>query len=47
MFDGFEEDKDGFLEWCLDDEDEEMGIFDVFGVFLFFKKGFKEFIFEE
>ncbi|XP_011912659.1 PREDICTED: PERQ amino acid-rich with GYF domain-containing protein 1 isoform X2 [Cercocebus atys] len=32
--DGFEEDKDGLPEWCLDDEDEEMGTFDASGAFL-------------
>ncbi|EAW76498.1 PERQ amino acid rich, with GYF domain 1, isoform CRA_c [Homo sapiens] len=31
---GFEEDKDGLPEWCLDDEDEEMGTFDASGAFL-------------
>lgn len=34
MPDGFEEDKDGLPEWCLDDEDEEMGTFDASGAFL-------------
>lgn len=32
--DGFEDDKDGLPEWCLDDEDEEMGTFDASGAFL-------------
>lgn len=31
---GLEEDKDGLPEWCLDDEDEEMGTFDASGAFL-------------
>ncbi|XP_022356259.1 GRB10-interacting GYF protein 1 isoform X2 [Enhydra lutris kenyoni] len=45
--DGFEEDKDGLPEWCLDDEDEEMGTFDASGAFLPLKKGPKEPIPEE
>lgn len=32
--DGFDDDKDGLPEWCLDDEDEEMGTFDASGAFL-------------
>jgi PERQ amino acid-rich with GYF domain-containing protein len=32
--DGFEDDKDGLPEWCLEDEDEEMGTFDASGAFL-------------
>lgn len=44
---GFEEDKDGLPEWCLDDEDEEMGTFDASGAFLPLKKGPKEPIPEE
>uniref|UniRef100_A0A8C5K2L6 GRB10 interacting GYF protein 1 n=1 Tax=Jaculus jaculus TaxID=51337 RepID=A0A8C5K2L6_JACJA len=45
--DGFEDDKDGLPEWCLDDEDEEMGTFDASGAFLPLKKGPKEPIPEE
>ncbi|XP_075421060.1 GRB10-interacting GYF protein 1 isoform X3 [Tenrec ecaudatus] len=45
--DGFEDDKDGLPEWCLDDEDEEMGTFDATGAFLPLKKGPKEPIPEE
>ncbi|XP_058536324.1 GRB10-interacting GYF protein 1 isoform X3 [Ochotona princeps] len=44
---GFEEDKDGLPEWCLDDEEEEMGTFDASGAFLPLKKGPKEPIPEE
>ncbi|XP_021110149.1 GRB10-interacting GYF protein 1 isoform X2 [Heterocephalus glaber] len=32
--DGFDDDKDGLPEWCLNDEDEEMGTFDASGAFL-------------
>ncbi|XP_067412149.1 GRB10-interacting GYF protein 1 isoform X3 [Emydura macquarii macquarii] len=32
--DGFEEEKDGLPEWCMDDEDEEMGTFDSSGAFM-------------
>ncbi|XP_074839023.1 GRB10-interacting GYF protein 1 isoform X2 [Carettochelys insculpta] len=42
-----EEDKDGLPEWCLDDEDEEMGTFDSSGAFLPLKKSTKEPILEE
>uniref|UniRef100_G3U9U3 GRB10 interacting GYF protein 1 n=1 Tax=Loxodonta africana TaxID=9785 RepID=G3U9U3_LOXAF len=45
--DGFDDDKDGLPEWCLDDEDEEMGTFDASGAFLPLKKGPKEAIPEE
>ncbi|XP_036267163.1 GRB10-interacting GYF protein 1 isoform X2 [Pipistrellus kuhlii] len=45
--DGFDDDKDGLPEWCLDDEDEEMGTFDASGAFLPLKKGPKESIPEE
>uniref|UniRef100_A0A8C6MSY8 GRB10 interacting GYF protein 1 n=1 Tax=Mus spicilegus TaxID=10103 RepID=A0A8C6MSY8_MUSSI len=45
--DGFEDDKDGLPEWCLEDEDEEMGTFDASGAFLPLKKGPKEAIPEE
>ncbi|XP_005080472.1 LOW QUALITY PROTEIN: GRB10-interacting GYF protein 1 [Mesocricetus auratus] len=45
--DGFEDDKDGLPEWCLDDEDEEMGTFDASGAFLPLKKGPREPIPEE
>ncbi|XP_029389372.1 GRB10-interacting GYF protein 1 isoform X2 [Mus pahari] len=45
--DGFEDDKDGLPEWCLEDEDEEMGTFDASGAFLPLKKGPKEPIPEE
>lgn len=45
--DGFEDDKDGLPEWCLDDEEEEMGTFDASGAFLPLKKGPKEPIPEE
>ncbi|KAM4813093.1 GRB10-interacting GYF protein 1 isoform 2-T3 [Urocitellus parryii] len=45
--DGFDDDKDGLPEWCLDDEDEEMGTFDASGAFLPLKKGPKEPIPEE
>lgn len=31
---GMDDDKDGLPEWCLDDEDEEMGTFDASGAFL-------------
>ncbi|KAM4820520.1 LOW QUALITY PROTEIN: GRB10-interacting GYF protein 1 [Thomomys bottae] len=45
--DGFDDDKDGLPEWCLDDEEEEMGTFDASGAFLPLKKGPKESIPEE
>ncbi|XP_060029410.1 GRB10-interacting GYF protein 1 isoform X2 [Erinaceus europaeus] len=44
---GMDDDKDGLPEWCLDDEDEEMGTFDASGAFLPLKKGPKEPIPEE
>ncbi|XP_029437474.1 GRB10-interacting GYF protein 1 isoform X4 [Rhinatrema bivittatum] len=45
--DSFEEDKDGLPEWCMDDEDDEMGTFDSSGAFMSFKKSSKEPIPEE
>ncbi|XP_073071232.1 GRB10-interacting GYF protein 1 isoform X2 [Manis javanica] len=49
--DSFDDEKDGLPEWCLDDEDEEMGTFDASGAFLPLKvsevKGPKEPIPEE
>ncbi|XP_038624255.1 GRB10-interacting GYF protein 1 isoform X1 [Tachyglossus aculeatus] len=45
--DGPDDDKDGLPEWCLEDEDEEMGTFDSSGAFLPLKKGPKEPIPEE
>lgn len=35
--DNFEDDKDLLPEWCMDDEDEEMGTFDSSGAFLSLK----------
>ncbi|XP_070584206.1 GRB10-interacting GYF protein 1 isoform X4 [Erythrolamprus reginae] len=35
--DSFEEDKDGLPEWCLEDEEEEMGTFDSSGAFMSLK----------
>ncbi|XP_015283371.1 PREDICTED: PERQ amino acid-rich with GYF domain-containing protein 1 [Gekko japonicus] len=40
--DSFEEDKDGLPEWCLEDEEEEMGTFDSSGAFMPLKKSPKE-----
>ncbi|XP_041093152.1 GRB10-interacting GYF protein 1-like isoform X2 [Polyodon spathula] len=34
---GFEEDRDGLPEWCMDDEDDEMGTFDSSGAFMSLK----------
>ncbi|XP_074917543.1 GRB10-interacting GYF protein 1-like, partial [Chelonoidis abingdonii] len=45
--DSFEDDKDGLPEWCMDDEDEEMGTFDSSGAFMPLKKSPKESIPEE
>ncbi|XP_053118523.1 GRB10-interacting GYF protein 1 isoform X2 [Hemicordylus capensis] len=45
--DSFEEDKDGLPEWCLEDEEEEMGTFDSSGAFMSLKKSPKESIPEE
>nr|XP_048689553.1 GRB10-interacting GYF protein 1 isoform X5 [Caretta caretta] len=45
--DSFEDDKDGLPEWCMDDEDEEMGTFDSSGAFMPLKKSPKEPIPEE
>ncbi|XP_072006156.1 GRB10-interacting GYF protein 1 isoform X2 [Engystomops pustulosus] len=44
---GHEEDRDGLPEWCMEDEDDEMGTFDSSGAFLSFKKSPKETIVEE
>ncbi|XP_064408980.1 GRB10-interacting GYF protein 1 isoform X2 [Latimeria chalumnae] len=45
--DSFEDEKDGLPEWCMDDEDEEMGTFDSSGAFMSLKKSSKEPIPEE
>ncbi|KAM6453210.1 GRB10-interacting GYF protein 1 isoform 2-T2 [Liasis olivaceus] len=45
--DSFEEEKDGLPEWCLEDEEEEMGTFDSSGAFMSLKKSPKELIPEE
>ncbi|XP_042329390.1 GRB10-interacting GYF protein 1 isoform X2 [Sceloporus undulatus] len=45
--DSFEDDKDGLPEWCLEDEEEEMGTFDSSGAFMSLKKSPKEAIPEE
>ncbi|XP_077117638.1 GRB10-interacting GYF protein 1 isoform X1 [Ranitomeya variabilis] len=42
-----EEDRDGLPEWCMEDEDDEMGTFDSSGAFLSFKKSPKDTIMEE
>lgn len=42
-----EDDRDGLPEWCMEDEDDEMGTFDSSGAFLSFKKSPKETILEE
>ncbi|KAM9312903.1 LOW QUALITY PROTEIN: GRB10-interacting GYF protein 1 [Gastrophryne carolinensis] len=42
-----EDDRDGLPEWCMEDEDDEMGTFDATGAFLMFKKSPKETIMEE
>ncbi|KAK1153527.1 GRB10-interacting GYF protein 1-like [Acipenser oxyrinchus oxyrinchus] len=44
---GFEEDRDGLPEWCMDDEDDEMGTFDSSGAFMSLKKSSKDLIPEE
>ncbi|XP_041093154.1 GRB10-interacting GYF protein 1-like isoform X4 [Polyodon spathula] len=44
---GFEEDRDGLPEWCMDDEDDEMGTFDSSGAFMSLKKSSKDPIPEE
>lgn len=44
---GPEDDRDGLPEWCMEDEDDEMGTFDSSGAFLSFKKSPKETIVEE
>lgn len=41
------DDRDGLPEWCMEDEDDEMGTFDSSGAFLSFKKNPKETIVEE
>ncbi|XP_040202965.1 GRB10-interacting GYF protein 1 isoform X2 [Rana temporaria] len=41
------DDRDGLPEWCMEDEDDEMGTFDSSGAFLSFKKSPKETIVEE
>ncbi|XP_051781079.1 GRB10-interacting GYF protein 1 isoform X1 [Erpetoichthys calabaricus] len=45
--DSFEDDKDGLPEWCMDDEDDEMGTFDSSGAFMSLKKTSKDPIPEE
>ncbi|KAJ7313287.1 hypothetical protein JRQ81_004573 [Phrynocephalus forsythii] len=40
--DSLEEEKDGLPEWCLEDEEEEMGTFDSSGAFMSLKKSPKE-----
>uniref|UniRef100_A0ABM5EJN7 GRB10-interacting GYF protein 1 isoform X1 n=1 Tax=Pogona vitticeps TaxID=103695 RepID=A0ABM5EJN7_9SAUR len=45
--DGLEEEKDGLPEWCLEDEEEEMGTFDSSGAFMSLKKNPKEAVPEE
>lgn len=42
-----EDERDGLPEWCMEDEDDEMGTFDSSGAFLSFKKNPKETILEE
>ncbi|XP_040271280.1 GRB10-interacting GYF protein 1 isoform X2 [Bufo bufo] len=42
-----EDDRDGLPEWCMEDEDDEMGTFDSSGAFFSFKKSPKETIVEE
>ncbi|CAI9577091.1 unnamed protein product [Staurois parvus] len=42
-----EDERDGLPEWCMEDEDDEMGTFDSSGAFLSFKKNPKETIVEE
>uniref|UniRef100_A0A6I8RIA8 GRB10 interacting GYF protein 1 n=2 Tax=Xenopus tropicalis TaxID=8364 RepID=A0A6I8RIA8_XENTR len=45
--DGHDDERDGLPEWCMEDEDDEMGTFDSSGAFLSFKKSPKETILEE
>lgn len=45
--DSFEDDKDGLPEWCMDDEDDEMGTFDSSGAFMSLKKNPRDAIPEE
>ncbi|XP_068129957.1 GRB10-interacting GYF protein 1 [Hyperolius riggenbachi] len=46
--DGAQDDeRDGLPEWCMEDEDDEMGTFDSSGAFFSFKKSPKEPIVEE
>ncbi|KAM5127398.1 GRB10-interacting GYF protein 1 [Mantella aurantiaca] len=42
-----DDERDGLPEWCMEDEDDEMGTFDSSGAFLSFKKSPKETIMEE
>ncbi|XP_063305860.1 GRB10-interacting GYF protein 1 isoform X2 [Pelobates fuscus] len=42
-----DDERDGLPEWCMEDEDDEMGTFDSSGAFLSFKKCSKETILEE
>uniref|UniRef100_A0A8C5LVS5 GRB10 interacting GYF protein 1 n=1 Tax=Leptobrachium leishanense TaxID=445787 RepID=A0A8C5LVS5_9ANUR len=42
-----DDERDGLPEWCMEDEDDEMGTFDSSGAFLSFKKCSKEPILEE
>ncbi|KAM8974144.1 GRB10-interacting GYF protein 1 [Pelodytes ibericus] len=42
-----EDERDGLPEWCMEDEDDEMGTFDSSGAFLSFKKCSKGIILEE
>ncbi|XP_053574349.1 GRB10-interacting GYF protein 1 [Bombina bombina] len=42
-----EDERDGLPEWCMDDEDDEMGTFDSTGAFMSFKKCPKDTILEE
>ncbi|KAM4675740.1 GRB10-interacting GYF protein 1 isoform 2-T2 [Discoglossus pictus] len=42
-----EDERDGLPEWCMEDEDDEMGTFDSSGAFMSFKKCPKETIMEE
>ncbi|XP_069502093.1 GRB10-interacting GYF protein 1 isoform X2 [Ambystoma mexicanum] len=45
--DSFEDEKDGLPEWCMDDEDDEMGTFDSSGAFMPLKKNPRDAIPEE
>ncbi|KAM4749439.1 GRB10-interacting GYF protein 1 [Rhinophrynus dorsalis] len=42
-----DDERDGLPEWCMEDEDDEMGTFDSSGAFMSFKKCPKEPIIEE